>query len=60
MHGHGKTTFTDGETVEGDWVHGELHGDYVRTYPDGTVVYEKWDNGTRVERRDKDGNLLES
>ena len=57
-HGHGKMTYASGNTLEGEWVNGEKHGILTYTYTDGTVVYEQWNNGTLVEKRDKDGNLI--
>lgn len=50
----------NGNILEGEWVNGEKNGILTMTYPNGTVIYEQWDHGTLVEKRDKDGNLVES
>ena len=56
----GKLTYTNGNILEGEWVNGEKNGIHTMTHPDGTVIYEHWDNGTLIEKRDKDGNLAEN
>ena len=59
----GQGTYTwaaSGNVVEGTWVDSKKNGILTYTYADGPVIYEQWDNGTLIERRDKDGNLVES
>lgn len=59
--GHGTYTWvSSGDTLEGTWVDSKTNGILTYTYADGTVVYEEYDNGTLIEKRDKDGNLVEN
>ena len=47
----GKGTYyfqKDGESLQGNWLNGEMHGAFIRTYPDGRTVSENWQNGERV------------
>jgi hypothetical protein len=37
MHGKGKSTWSDGTVLEGDWVDGKLNGNGKQTSPDGSV-----------------------
>lgn len=64
-HGHGKIIYANaGESEcimrEGEWTWGERDGIQTLTWANGAVLYEEYDNGTLIETRDKDGNLVES